>query len=85
MTNAKEKTSERNARIVADAIESAKRKYAKGNHADVIKGALLHVMETAAKLPDNERKDIADALILHALAIDTGSMEENKAVSKKIH
>lgn len=54
MTNAKEKTSERNARIVADAIESAKRKYAKGNHADVIKGALLHVMETAAKLPDND-------------------------------
>lgn len=84
MTNS-EKISERNARIVADALESAKQKHANDNHADVIKGALLHVMETAAKLPDSERRGIADALILHALAVDPDHMEGDTAEGQKIH
>ena len=84
MTN-QEKVSEHNARIVADALEKAKQEHAKGNHADVIKGALLHVMETAAKLPENERRDIADALILHALAVDPDHMGCDQAKGEKIH
>lgn len=83
--NNQERLKERNARTVADAIETAKQHHAKGQHEHVIAGCLLHIVETAAQLPESERRAISDALILHAFHVAPGREVGSEAEGKRAH